>query len=86
MEDNGDQTGRAVFKGNPALRPARLKRFRKEVEAGRVPSLESMLRTRTYDVVNPVPYFVNEYLEVDNIRLVSSGNPNPEDPDFPLSP
>ena len=27
MEDNGDQTGRAVFKGNPALRPARLKRF-----------------------------------------------------------
>ena len=66
--------------------PARLKRFRKEVEAGRVPSLESMLRTRTYDVVNPVPYFVNEYLEVDNIRLVSSGNPNPEDPDFPLSP
>lgn len=67
--------------------PGKIARFRRDVAEGRIPNLESLMKTRRYEFVNPIPYFVEGYAEVDCIRLVSTANNAiAQDPDFPVAP
>lgn len=67
--------------------PGKIVRFRRDVAEGNIPNLESLMKTRRYEFVNPVPYFVNDYAEVDCIWLVSTGNSAiAQDPDYSVAP
>lgn len=67
--------------------PGKIVRFRRDVAEGNIPNLESLMKTRRFEFVNPIPYFVEDYAEVDTIRLVSTGNSAiAQDPDYPVAP